>query len=206
MIITALTGQENFPNGQCKVYLFVSPSTQFPGQEKNIGVVARSTDPSVRLVGYPELISAAPGYREDMGKWTRGTYDISENMVLKLFANRTVNGRRAMANQYLLMREGAALRRISINTTQWERGQFQSVTVEGRFDLITLREATALGVRTPPEYAHYFARTNVDQVMEIIELSPERQPRRRDEQRTVVNSAGEPVQVQVIRRPRNLRI
>lgn len=205
MIIQATSGQENFEVGTCKVHLFFSPSNHFPGNEAHIGVVARQGTHGIAMAGFPEVLRAAPGYKDDLGKWTRGTYEVPEGVVLKVFASRS-GSRRSMANLYIQMREGAALRRLIIPTTQWAQGQFQEVTVEGRFDTLTLAEATALGVKTPPQYAHFFARTNVDQAMDIRELAPERQARVARTVEVVTNSAGEAVQVPQNRRRRQVQL
>ncbi len=208
MLINATTGQETFPTGVCKVYLFFCPSAQFPGQEKNIGIVAREQAPvsGISVHGYPERFNAANGYTADLGKWTRANYTVHEHVILKVFASKQFDNSRRSANQYIRMRDGAALNRIIIDTLQWSSGVFQQVTLEGRFDFLSLVEASALGVKTPDQYAHHFSRAAVNTLMRREELSPQRIAAPILTREVVTNSTGEDVVISTTRRRRALEV
>lgn len=208
MMLRLITGEEKFPVGQSKFHVFFVPTNQFPGAEKHVGILTRENHSHVRLVGYPERMPAAPGMAaEHVGKWTRSNLDIDSGVVLKVFGMRRMSGsQQQMASQYIQLREGAALRRITMATCRWPKGQFNDVEIEGKFDLLTITEATHLGAKTVPTYARFHNPAMVRVLFRESQLAPETVSREIRHVEQVVNSDGAVVPVVSHRRQRKLEV
>lgn len=206
MILTATTGTEAFALGASKFHTFFVPTLAFPGKEIHIGVAGRDQHCPVGLVGYPQVLPAAPGYRDELGKWTTGNYELPEGMVLKVFGYKKMaaNSHPTSASQLIRMREGGPLQRIKMPTVGWVNAQYQTVEVTGRFDLLTVEEAAVLGVRVPPQYLPGFHPTSTERVFRYEEVEAERATKVQTETKNVVNTQGEEVAVRTQQRRRNM--
>ncbi len=204
-VISATTGQENFSMGSCKFHLFFSPSSKFRGREVHIAVAARDdSNPSVLAGSFPELLPAAPGYKDSLGKWTSTRYQLEEGIIVKLFGLVSRDGERIMASQYLQSRGTGALMRISMNTVGWSQAQFQSVSISGRFDLLSLKEATDIGVLTPPNYAVFHLPDYAGRVFKTEILEEESASRPTTITETFTNAEGKTYEVTRTRKRRAL--
>lgn len=207
MLISTTTGFENFESGSAKSYVFVAPSQATRIQrELHLGVAARSGADGISAVGAPQSIPAAPGFIEETGRWTTATYEVPEHTILKLFAQRNggFGSMRIMASLFVRMRKEAAVRKIGTVLTAHPKATYSRVWLEGRFDILTLEQAMALGVVVPPSFAHTYAQTMVNRAFEFVEVSRELSAPAQQVVSTVQNSAGETVEIRNNRKARAL--
>lgn len=152
MLISLFTGSETFPSGACKLHVLGIPTQSYPRGGKgpiHIGLAAKDNNPSfpVRQTAAQKLPAAA-GSSVTLGTWWRSTYDVPEGMLLEVFGSINASGSsfgsstgRTTAGAVLIqMRAHAALRRITFNRQPDRMASVQSLTVEGRFDIVQLRD------------------------------------------------------------------
>jgi hypothetical protein len=205
MLIGATTGHENFQSGSAKSYLFVTPTRRFPGKEMHIGVAAKAQG-AIRQTGSPQTVPAAPGMRPEMGRWTTCNYDVPEGTLLKLFAVRSggFGSMRVQGSLFLMVREHAAFRRVQTILTGHPKAAYSRVNIEGRFDLLTVDQAVALGAVVPNHFRTSFEEGMVRRAFEIIEIDREVAAPPINHVEVVENSQGEAVEVVRRRRGRAL--
>jgi hypothetical protein len=207
MLLQTQTGSENFPHASAKVHVFAVPTTQFPGTEIHIGIAAKNSMYHITPHGQGQMVPAAAGRIEQYGSISTRTWNVPEGMVLKVFAQRKSSEwtrQTLMGNLLIAMREGAALRRVLIALTGWEHAAYQRLTIEGRFDILSVTDAVRLGVRIPEAYERYFTEAYTRRVFQFETVAPEASQRPTAEVRAVENSAGQVVEVVVPHRRRNL--
>jgi hypothetical protein len=206
VMITATCGKENFPGvGTSQFHVFFVPTSSAQGSEVHLGVQSKK-GAYVTGVGFQRPIPAAVGMREELGKWTHGTYDVDEGIVLKAFCmKKTANVSSASQfNQLIRVRARAAHRRLSFPTLGWSRGAFASVSIEGRFDLLTLDEARRIGVTIPMALSGYYSGGMRPTMFEEFVLEPQIEALPTVQEAIVRNSEGREVVVPVTRRRRAL--
>lgn len=206
-LLQTTTGFENFSSGSAKVYVFSLPTPAFPGNESNLHLLSRAGVSGVRAVGTATAAPAAPGVPYDRGKWTTQTFDIPEGMVLKVFANRSTSAfgqMRIMANMAIRMRAQGPLMRLSAILTQHQNATYTRANIEGRFDILTLEEALALGASIPSTFHATYGRGMTSRAFEITQMEREVTSRAAVRVRTIENSQGEAVVVTDSRRGRAL--
>jgi len=171
-------------------------------------MAAQDPTRQISKAGMPTILPAAPGMREELGKWTNGNYQVAEGQVLKAFGWKKPKGvsQATQGHIYLQARENAALRRIMFNTMAWNRGQFSTVFVEGRFDILTTDQLRALAVNFMANATHLIEDPSHLRVFRIHEVSPEIVPVVEVVTHNVVNSAGEQVAVAAPRRRRGMQL
>lgn len=214
MLIQTTIGTENWDIGGSKVYLFVCPTSRHPltGKEMHLFDVAKQRSsnarmPTISAVGNPAVTPAGLGMKPEIaGKWTDAVYDVPDSVLLKLMVQRSQNGNAKSINVLFSMREGAALRRIRIPTIVNRRSTRQTVTIEGRFDVLSLQEAALVGYAPPAPFVPSFlpSRWSAIPGFQVIEVSPENVARPVVRTTVVENSAGEAVSVPVVHRHRAL--
>ena len=207
MIITTTTGNENFQNSYTKSYLFRVPCHAFPmGKEMHLTYAAKDGLHNIARVGSAEVTPAAPGYRDEFGKWFRCTYEVPEDTVLMLFAMRKVSeqtaGRHQTVAVHLRMRENAPMYRVGVRLTGDRRASFSNVYTEGRFDVLTVEAATSLGVRIAPARRRQFE--HIETLITTEEMSPEVAAAPVVQETTVTLPGEAPVVIRRTRRPRAL--
>ena len=202
-LLQTTTGFETFAQSSAKVYAFHMPTRQFPGKENNLSVVARGGG-GIQAVGVPNQFPPAAGIRPEMGKWTTQTFDIPEGALVKVFAHRSAGfgQMRVMASMVLRIRAQAALRRVGAILTQNSKAVITRANFEGRFDILRVHEAQALGAIIPPTFANTFEEHAVRRAFEITELQAELLPPEIIEHRVVENTSGEQTAVTTVRRRR----
>jgi len=211
VLLQTTTGYENVPGGSAKSYVFTMPSTGFPipDKETNLGVAAKGRDSRIATISAQASVQAVPGMAGDPGKWITATYDVPENRLLKIFATRNTGGSnfgsmRILASMIIRMRPGAALRRVGTILTGHARATYSRVWTEGRFDILTLAQAHALGVTVPRHFEAQFAETMVRRAFEIVVIEPETASVPVLQTRVVTTSQGQAVTVTTARRRRAL--
>lgn len=204
MLIQTVIGHENWPTGSTKLHLFVCPTTAYPmdNKEEHLWMVARSGSsgrrPAIAAVGSPRIMSAGQGLKpEIVGKWTSQVYEVCDNVLIKAMIMRSTTAGQQAANILLRTRDGAAIRRISVNTIPNAKSAMDRLILEGRFDLVDLTQAGAMGYRPPVMYMPTFqeARWRRLPYITITEIAPETVTASVVVRQHVQNMAGETVEV-----------
>lgn len=208
MLITTTTGSENFQSGSTKNYVFVVPSRRnsFPANEMHIFVAAKSGQPTVKQIGMPNTVPAAPNAISEIGKWTTSTYDVQEGTILKLFAARSgsFGSMRASATMLLRVRQGAALLRIGTILSGNPKATYSRAWTEGRFDIIPPDQAHLLGVQILPHFLAAYSDSACSRIFEKIIVDREISSAAVNTVEIVENSQGEKVEVHNVRKARAL--
>lgn len=158
MLITATTGNENFPNCGCKVHLFAVPSVSARGHGKEVHIAFAAKDGlyGINRSGSMRVSPAAPQHIDEYGKWYRATFEVPDGVVLKMFVSRKlaeqVAGRHQTQAVYLRAREGAPLIRVTCRTTGSDIGAHNTVHTEGRFDILDADQIVRAGVNLQPAF------------------------------------------------------
>ena len=158
MLLQTTSGRETFRTGSSQFQVLVMPTrTLSLPSPQHIGIVARAANQSVPITSTQYMRhSAASGSMVDMGTWHQSTYELPPGIVLKLYGDKTVMGSshgqvggravRSVGSLLIQTRAEAALRRITFRVVGDPQCTFRDVKVEGRFDLLSLKEALQLGV------------------------------------------------------------
>ena len=178
--IETLTGDVNLRAASAKCFVFHTPHAGGAGvEERHLGLAAKSNQTSsvVSTVSpYPVVIPSVQGYTQEIGgKMVRMTYAVADGEILKLFAQRRPGeGKMPVAAcQFVRVRSSAALRCIEARLLTDAVVNEPLAFIRGRFDLITLEEARALGVKVEGYYDKMFLAGAVDHIMTTAVISPE---------------------------------
>lgn len=206
--ITTTSGRENFPTGSATVGVFVLPCAKYPvARESAIGLAARAPEFPLRAVGVPTKVAASPTRRADIaGEWTTCAYDVQEGAILKVAVNKSSSNfgsMRTMANAALRARATAPYIRMSIPLTG--SGARSTVLIEGRFDIIPVEEALALGAPIPIAFRPSFDPVHQRRAFDVVEMEPGI-AKPVQEVRTVSNEIGDRVEVIIPRRRRAMAL
>ena len=205
MLLRTMTGSENWRDHAAKVHVFYSP-TAADEREVHIGVASREPGTAISSISKTSA-SARLGFTDPGGMWTDATYDVPEGVVLKIFANRVGGFGTAnlSANQFIRMREEAALTRVTVPLSPNPAARYASVFVQGRFDLLTYGEAQTLGAKVLPQFKRHSEPVMLRRVFQIATIEPQIRPRAVVETREVrVGEAVVPVMIR--RRSRTMLI
>lgn len=160
-ILVMHTGHESYDKGLVKLHAFVPNQTMCQGQGLPVGLASKIPDRCLVSVHAGRSVQAIKELPEAQGGgWTQRTLQAKEGLVLQLFGSRRArwNSLLSSSNAYIRMRSSAALRKLTIPTLQIPgHSELHEVTVEGRFDVLSLAEAEALGAIPNPLYRAAFA-------------------------------------------------
>jgi len=214
MLVLTTYGNENFQHSSAKYHVFAcrcnENRTLNPAQ-KHLWIVGKEGDLGVSNHGSRNTVPAAPGYRQEFGKWTTAQYDVPEGLILKLFGMRKlqemVNGRHTTASMLVATRAEAALIRVEGNLTADHRATTSRVVLfEGRADVLEINEGVRRGVITNDRDVQQFASFNQDALFTVTLLQDELAAAPVQQVTTVENTQGERVQVTTIRRRRAIQL
>jgi len=206
-MIETMCGSENFPGMQSKVYLFYTPSYAFPNPmgEQQLFAAAKTGLHGVSALRAGGRINAHENGDTNAGFFTKSDYAIPEGMILKLFAMRKVGtGLPHVGSVFLRARATAALRRYEVALTGFNRATLRNGYVEGRFDVLSLAQAKALGVRVNPLHEKQFNPVTARAMITPKDLSPEIAAAPVLDKRTIENAEGQAVEVTRVRSKRSL--
>ncbi|KRW94259.1 hypothetical protein [Paracoccus sp. MKU1] len=211
MLIQVTTGSESFKTGASKYHVFVVPSTRYnlpDRKEQHIGIVQRLNLPSipVRQVS-AERSPAAAGSMVDLGSWTKTTFEVPDGLILKVWGQRTLSGAAIGADRgvtgigamLIQTRASAALRRITCLRVPDRQASVTTVTLEGRFDVLTLRDAAEQGAALPMDRIGQFTSPAARQIFAVHQIDGELSARPVATVETVKGERGEAVQVQTVK-------
>jgi hypothetical protein len=167
--IETLTGDINLRYGSAKAFVFYSPRAFNAGAaEQHLGIAAKSPQTSsvVRKISPFGIVTpSVSGYAPEVGgKMIRMSYEVANGEVLKVFGQRRAGaGKLTMtACQFLRVRDTAALTEVTVRLLSDPSVTEPFAKVVGRFDLISLEEAKALGVKVLPQFEKMFHQSSVE--------------------------------------------
>lgn len=178
--IETLSGDVNLRTGSAKCAVFHSPRTGGKGvEERHLGIAAKSgqTCDIIRTVSpYPVVIPSVQGYSNEIGgKMVRMTYQVEDGEILKIFVQRRPGAGKVPVNacQFIRVRESAALREVEMKLLTDPAVNEPFGKIRGRFDILSLADARALGVSVAAHFEKMFGEGSVANTMTFATIAPE---------------------------------
>jgi hypothetical protein len=212
MLISAITGSQNFPTGSTKLHIFFVPTRLHMGQEIHIGQLARRMNPDVPASASGTVrFSAYSGGPTTLGEWTQANYEIPEGVVLKVFGMKkaTMQGQSLgsyTANVFIQLRSGAALNRLSFNLLTHDRSPISAANIEGRFDILSPAEMAQLGIGMSPQLFQTLEQAKFERLFRVSVLDRPTVSRPNVKATTMKNADGQSVTVQKASSKRAVRL
>jgi hypothetical protein len=165
-VIATLLGEINLANSSAQVRIF--HYNKVNNLEAYVSVSAKNPASGVKPYG-PALFSpSVSGCVQDIGgRFIQSSYEVEESQILKVFTKikQGYGKMDKIANFFIKVREGAAYRSLKINTLNHHSVLFKTAKIEGCFDLLTLEEALAEGVKVKQEFRRLYAPEAVSTVL-----------------------------------------
>ena len=208
-VINTLLGEVNLAQSSAQVRMFHCDSRT--KLEKFISVSCKDAGSGVRAYG-PALFSpSVKGCVQDVGgRFIQASYDVAEEHILKVFTKikQGYGKMDKLANFFIRVREEAAYRSLKINTLTNVSVLFRTASIEGCFDILTLDEALAEGIKVKQEFRRLYAQESVERILSesnvlVKEKSP---PTKKKVVQVVDHATGEVVNVVKAKRRRALDI
>jgi hypothetical protein len=185
-LINVKTGKANTQNALSELYAFYTPRPAVEGNngiETFIGKAARDMrhmpTPPIREHGRAIVIPSIGNIPPDIGgQMASATYEVVDGTIIKLMAKRRVGGWNQVmqiACTFLQFRDGAAYRHLKFYPVRDNALSMDFLGVEGRFDVITLEQAEALGAELNP-MTRKMAQLHDESMFDIITLAEEETP------------------------------
>ena len=212
MLIQTTTGKETFDTGTSQYYVFVCPTRRVKiDKEIHLGMAHNIPNANISRMNHTRY-PAVQGSRVDMGSWTIATHDVPDGTILKVWGQKTMSGRAYGSNQgtryigaiLIQMRTGAPLHRITCQQVGHPKSSLNSVTVEGRFDIISLKDAAKAGAQLPMTFIQQFMNPRNDQLFLLEVLDQATAARRQSVTEVVKGDHGESIEIEVARTKRAL--
>lgn len=200
MLIETMTGNQNFPGKMAKAYVFVTPTTRFPRTEgeTHLFTAAKEGIFGIRKHSGGGRILAAEGMTDAAGFFNQTTYDIPEGVLLKVFASKKpqASSQQRTGSLFLLAREHGPLQRVEVVLNDHPGATVTRCHVEGRFDILSLEDAEALGARVLPLNRRQFFAESVKGLLTRRQIAPELKAKTVVKTKVVQNTDGQEVKVQ----------
>lgn len=218
MYIDTLTGQQTWNGSQGKFHILWMPSRK---NKKHVGLgechlylaanQSRGGVARVKNQVTPALVGLVTGVDNQFNE-TR--FDVPEGQILKLSGftregadeDGTDEGIKRMAQHYIRMREGAALRMVKMDLpNEHGRARFPFAYIQGQFDLLTLEEAESYGVKTPPAFHKAFSTTRFKLLFKEEIITPETKAKTIKSKAEVKTGDGGKEEVMMFEKVRRIR-
>lgn len=188
-LMRIMSGSETFPQGSASLSVQVAGR----GGYTFVSEAAKKDNSGVVLDGRPAYIPAARSGLREQGGWFDANYDIAEGTVLRLMGKRTerLGGRNGIkrgpfrGHMFIAARANAALRRLQFITLTADQSALVNVMVEGRFDVLSIREAGRMKAPLQPEDLRHSKVADVQELFNHTILSGHREGKKRVEIKTV---------------------
>lgn len=210
-MLRCITGSETFREGSASllVSLMHTPDKPLegkrdyaPGKGMFISKAAKAGLHS-RELARPIYLPAANNGVSELGSFWDGNFEVEDGVILKVYARRRVQfGSRPMIEQgvvFIQVRAQAPLNRLILNRIPSDHSTRAPVIIEGRFDILTLREAGAAKVALTPDDLSLSKPDKVRAVMDHVEVSPAIKPKGRVKVERVIDHSGAAVTVTTTR-------
>ena len=210
MLISTTFGNETFEDSTCKYHLFACRTEFFPlinPKQMQLWLAAKGGIHSISKHGSLNIIPAAPGLKESMGKWTGAAYNIPDGFVLKIFGSRNLRaglGRSfTVVNLYIQTRENGPLIGIAGRLSGNEKaGQSEILVFSGKADILTNKEIKDLGL----EMSGPYNQDNIEALFHIETLAPASGDKPQIVEQEIENTSGQKHIVKSIVRKRAIRL
>jgi len=156
-LINIRSGKANTPTGGSECYVFYTPRPEAEGTNKVesfIGKAAREfrgqPNKPITEHGSTIVVPSLSDIPEDIGgRFAASTYIAQEGVILKVYAKQRQGWRSTMKHcvMFLRVRENAAHRIVKFTPTANNALALDWLGVQGRFDILTLKEAEAFGAK-----------------------------------------------------------
>lgn len=219
--LRAVTGTESLEHGTSGLTLQVCKGPKFTVWRyrqviefiSNITKTAIPSEP-VYALGRPTVLSAASSSVQEQGRWFDQTFHVLEGVVLRISARKQVrvggrggrNAAQESAVMFISPRADAALRRIEFMTIDDPTSNRIPVVIEGRFDVLSLRQAASLGATITPQDITLGTPEKVQSLLMMHVQSPEKSTPPKKVTTKVKTTDGDEVTVATTRRRRATRI
>lgn len=206
MLFTAEYGNENFPSGSCKAYIFLLPKAGQGGPQIHVFQAARSKAQGVEIRSPENRVRAHNRARDfDLGQWSKANFDTPEGTIFKLWGARKTSETNLELRAAMLIRfrAGAALRVITMGTTRSQSSHKQEIRlVEGRFDILSVADAVAAGALVDHHTQQFAGSSHTRLLFTEAQIAPEEAPQTQIVHRALTNTEGAKVVIQTPRRGR----
>jgi hypothetical protein len=205
--ILTTTGEVNLRDASAKVCIFHTPKDG--SVERYLSQAAKSAQ-HIQQRGSATFLPSIQGVLSEIGgRSINAAYAIQNGEVIKVFVKIKYGyGRMDKVGSFFLRaREDAAYRVLTIKTLDMASVLFRSAKIEGCFDLLTLQQGLAEGVKINNTYHRLFNPDNLSSIIETTILQPERTPAVSKEVVTVTDSlTGKEVSVVKVKRRRAISL
>jgi len=215
-IIRCISGSESFATGTTKFYISLAHTEQDPLPDRKMVYLSQAAKAGLNIAesGRVNIHPASTTGLREQGNWFDNNFNVRDGLVLKLYAHseRRIGGRNSnqlqvtKAVMFIRAREDAAARRITLERIPDRLATSTAVLVEGRFDILSLRQAGALGV---PLSNNDLLMSGIDRVRSVLtheELSPARASIEKTVVERVETGDGNEVTVKSKRRSRAINL
>ena len=205
--IITLTGEANLKNSSAKISIFHSPKNG--GMERYLSQAAKLKDAVIQR-GSPIFIQSVQGVLKEIGGvYVNCAYEVRSGELVKLFAKVKYGYGRMdkVGSMFIRVRDGAAYRSVTIKTLDVASLNFREAKIEGCFDLVSLEEAIADGVKVKRDYFHMYNPELLSSIVETRVLQPELLPAvKKQVVELTDHSTGKKVEATVVKRRRAISL
>lgn len=157
--IRIVAGEINLRGKSAKIIVFHSPKGG--GTERFVGQAAKDAESGVEMLSCVRTKSVARMLEEIGGAAWDYTVNVKEGTILKVFVRLNPGGGKMerIANFYVRCRPGAAYRVVKMSTLIEDTLdvviQLKDGLIEGNFDMLSVDEAIAEGVKCLPQHRSF---------------------------------------------------
>lgn len=192
------------------VTLEPSRDFQLPGNKGLFIGEAAKTRQHISEQSRPTFMSASNTGVREQGCYWDGNFDVPDGAILRVFAKRQVRmGSRPHVEQgvvFIRARAEAALQRLQFRRIESSQSTGAAIIVEGRFDIISIRDAGAAQVPLQASDLQFAKSEKVRAVLVLEEVAPAKRAPARTKIETVRTHEGEEVRVASTRHRRALKL
>lgn len=201
-LIRTMTGSESFSTGSANLLVNLIGTRDFPVEKPIFISEAAKAGLHIRAQNRATYLAASINGMREQGGYFDANYEVPDGCILRIFSKvrLRVGGRNGLPLErqgvvYIRPRADAAMNRLTLQRVEANNSTNAPVLIEGRFDILSLREVTAAGgtfnsadlaMSRPDAVAH---------VLRKEEISPARSAPVRLKTETVRNHEGETVKV-----------
>lgn len=210
--IRCITGSETFKEGSAALIVTLEPQTKFevPGGKGVFISEAAKNRQHITEQSRPSYLPASTTGVREQGSYWDGNFNVPEGAILRVYGRRKTRfGSRPFIEEgvvFIRAREDGPLQRLQLRRIDSRQSTNAAVIVEGRFDVVSLREAGAARI---PIHAQDLQLAKPDKVRAVFireQIAPERRAPAKTKVEIVRTHDGEEVQVISTRRGRALKL
>ena len=202
-LIRCITGSESFASGSASLIVTVHPTTRFPIEGSLKGKFISQAAEDANYVAMTQrkvyLPASNNGVREEGAYWD-GSYNVPDSLILRVYARRRARNAFGRAVEgagvvYLRAREDGPLQRLQLNRIDHPHSTNAPVIIEGRYDIISLRDVAAAGGYIETADLQLGKAEQVAAVLTRVDVAPARRAPAKIKVETVRDHDGEEVRV-----------